>query len=185
MSRTLYIDVDGVICPFGPAGTTGWGTAWRRADAGLLPVAYAAELVTGLNSIAAHQGVRCVWLTSWEELAPRYLCRAIGLDGRDWPYLTAAGAGTGRGGGAPGDSWTTWKPPVRMLPCGSMTSSATRRRRIHGCGCSGRRMLPYPRIPGTESRHPNWSPSGLSLPDRCFDLLPRARTIDRVSHRFG
>ncbi|ACL39773.1 conserved hypothetical protein [Pseudarthrobacter chlorophenolicus A6] len=97
MARTLYIDVDGVICPFGPDGTTGWGTAWRRADAGLLPVAYAAELVTGLNSIARTEGVHCVWLTSWEELAPQYLCQAIGLDGQDWPYLTAAGAGTGEG----------------------------------------------------------------------------------------
>lgn len=100
MARTLYLDVDGVICPFGPAGTTGWGTPWRTADAGLLPVAYAAELVAGLNSISRQPGVRCVWLTSWEELAPRYLCPAIGLDGGTWPWLSADGP-------ASGDGW--WK----------------------------------------------------------------------------
>ena len=97
MARTLYLDVDGVICPFGPAGHTPWGSAWRHADAGLLPVAYAAELVSGLNSIAQTAGVRCVWLTSWEELAPQYLCPAIGLAGGAWPYLSAAGPGAGEG----------------------------------------------------------------------------------------
>ncbi|TLM70299.1 HAD domain-containing protein [Pseudarthrobacter sp. NamB4] len=95
--RTLYLDVDGVICPFGPSGTTGWGTGWRYSDAGLLPVAYAAELVGGLNSIAAMDGVRCVWLTSWEELAPQYLCPALNLQGTRWPVLTADGTGTGAG----------------------------------------------------------------------------------------
>ncbi|WP_258805824.1 HAD domain-containing protein [Pseudarthrobacter sp. NS4] len=97
MARTLYIDVDGVICPFGPEGTTGWGTAWRHADAGLLPVAYAAELVAGLNTLARADGVRCVWLTSWEELAPQYLCPAINLDGGNWPYLSTTGTGSGNG----------------------------------------------------------------------------------------
>ena len=97
MTRTLYIDVDGVICPFGPEGASGWGSGWRHSDAGLLPVAYAPELVDGLNGIAAMAGVRCVWLTSWEELAPQYLCPAISLNGTRWPYLTADGAGTGAG----------------------------------------------------------------------------------------
>jgi hypothetical protein len=97
MTRTLYIDVDGVICPFGPEGDSGWGSGWQYSDAGLLPVAYAPELVDGLNGIAAMAGVRCVWLTSWEELAPQYLCPATSLDGARWPYLTAAGAGSGAG----------------------------------------------------------------------------------------
>jgi hypothetical protein len=95
--RTLYLDVDGVVCPFGPEGHNGWGTPWLRADAGLLPVAFAPELVAGLNSLAASGELRCVWLTSWEELAPQYLCPAIGLDGVRWPYLTAEGAGSGPG----------------------------------------------------------------------------------------
>ena len=93
---TLYLDVDGVVCPFGPAGHNGWGTPWRRADAGLLPVAFAPELVAGLNSLAAAE-LRCVWLTSWVELAPRYLCPVIGLDGARWPYLRSEGAGSGPG----------------------------------------------------------------------------------------
>lgn len=93
--RTFYLDVDGVICPFGPEGRNGWGTPWRRADAGLLPVAFAGELVKELNSLAALPEVRCVWLTSWEELAPRYLCPAIGLDGGRWPFLAAEGSGSG------------------------------------------------------------------------------------------
>ncbi|PNI07180.1 hypothetical protein CXX84_17615 [Arthrobacter sp. AFG7.2] len=97
MTRTLYIDVDGVICPFGPEGTSGWGSGWQYSDAGLLPVAYARELVAGLNGIAALAGVRCVWLTSWEELAPQYLCPAINLDGQRWPFLTAARSGAGAG----------------------------------------------------------------------------------------
>jgi hypothetical protein len=95
--RTLYLDVDGVLCPFGAAGSNGWGTAWRHADAGLLPVAFAPELVAGLNSLAASAELRCVWLTSWEELAPQYLCPAIGLHGARWPHLTAEGAGSGPG----------------------------------------------------------------------------------------
>jgi hypothetical protein len=95
--RTLYLDVDGVICPFGTEGRTAWGTPWRRADAGLLPVAFAAELVEGLNSLAAMPELRCVWLTSWEDLAPQYLCPAIGLDGSRWPFLTTEGSGSGAG----------------------------------------------------------------------------------------
>lgn len=97
VGRTLYIDVDGVICPFGPEGTTGWGSAWCHVDAGLLPVAYARELVDGLNSLARADGVRCVWLTSWEELAPQCLCPAIGLDGGTWPYLSSTGPSGGTG----------------------------------------------------------------------------------------
>ncbi|MDQ0769219.1 hypothetical protein QF031_001968 [Pseudarthrobacter defluvii] len=97
MARTLYLDVDGVVCPFGPEGTTGWGSAWQRAEAGLLPVAFAAELVAGLNALARTPGLRCVWLTSWEELAPQYLCPAVGLVGTDWPYLAAVGPGSGTG----------------------------------------------------------------------------------------
>jgi hypothetical protein len=92
---TLYLDVDGVICPFGPVGTNGWGGEWCHADAGLLLVAYAQELVDGLNSLAVAREVTCIWLTSWEDMAAEYLCPAIGLDGSRWPYLTADGANTG------------------------------------------------------------------------------------------
>jgi hypothetical protein len=97
LNVTIYLDVDGVVCPFGATGTTPWGTAWRVANAGLLEVAYAAELVDGLNSLARVPGVRCVWLTSWEDMAPRYLCPAIGLAGSRWPWLTAGDAGPGEG----------------------------------------------------------------------------------------
>ncbi|PYI65210.1 hypothetical protein CVV68_19020 [Arthrobacter livingstonensis] len=88
-SISLYLDVDGVVCPFGPVGTTDWGTAWQYAGVGLMEVKYAAELVGELNDLSGCAGVRCVWLTSWEELAPKYLCRAIGLDGRKWPVLSS------------------------------------------------------------------------------------------------
>ena len=94
-STSLYLDVDGVICPFGPADRTEWGSGWSHANAGLLSVAYAQELVDGLNGITSLAGLRCVWLTSWEDLAPEYLCPAIGLDAGGWPYLTADGGGTG------------------------------------------------------------------------------------------
>ena len=97
MKRTLYLDVDGVLCPFGPEGVTGWGSAWQHADAGLLPVAFAAELVAGLNALARTPGLRCVWLTSWEELAPRYLCPAVGLAGTTWAFLAADGPAGGTG----------------------------------------------------------------------------------------
>jgi hypothetical protein len=98
---SLYLDVDGVICPFGPAGVSEWGSPWRYANAGLLSVAFARELVDALNGLAAKAGLRCVWLTSWENLAPEYLCPSIGLNAAAWPYLTAAGAGAG---GVPGDA---------------------------------------------------------------------------------
>jgi hypothetical protein len=97
VGRTLYLDVDGVVCPFGPEGPTGWGSSWQHAAAGLLPVAFAAELVAGINALARTPGLRCVWLTSWEELAPQYLCPAVGLSGRNWPYLAAEGPAAGTG----------------------------------------------------------------------------------------
>jgi hypothetical protein len=95
LNVTLYLDVDGVVCPFGPTGTSPWGSAWSVANAGMLEVAYAGELVAGLNGLARLPGLRCVWLTSWEDMAPRYLCPALGLDGGRWPWLVAAGAGEG------------------------------------------------------------------------------------------
>ncbi|MBT2533814.1 hypothetical protein J7E83_17115 [Arthrobacter sp. ISL-48] len=94
---SLYLDVDGVVCPFGPVGESEWGSEWRFANAGLLSVAFAQELVDGLNSLASRAGLRCVWLTSWEDLAPEYLCPAIDLHAGHWPYLTADGETTGEG----------------------------------------------------------------------------------------
>lgn len=93
---SLYLDVDGVLCPFGAAGKTDWGTAWSSAGAGLLEVSYAVEVVKALNELAGRPDVRFVWLTSWEGLAAEVLCPAIGLAGQEWPIL----AGDGRGGGA-------------------------------------------------------------------------------------
>ncbi|MGO4187565.1 HAD domain-containing protein [Pseudarthrobacter sp. TAF60_1] len=97
LNVTMYLDVDGVVCPFGATGTTPWGSPWSLANAGMLEVAYAAELVAGLNGLARFPGLRCVWLTSWEDMAPRYLCPAIGLAGGRWPWLTAEGPGVGEG----------------------------------------------------------------------------------------
>lgn len=88
---SLYLDVDGVVSPFGPLGRTGWGSKWRLADAGMLEVAYAPELVDELNTLSTNPDVRFVWLTSWEDLAPRYLCPAIGLRGEAWPVLSSEG----------------------------------------------------------------------------------------------
>ncbi|WP_457971500.1 HAD domain-containing protein [Arthrobacter sp. D1-17] len=93
---SLYLDVDGVVCPFGAADNTPWGSAWSYAFAGMLEVAYAPELVEALNGLAQVPGLRCVWLTSWENLAPQVLCPASGIHGTGWPVLTAAGAGSGR-----------------------------------------------------------------------------------------
>lgn len=88
-SVSLYLDVDGVVSPFGPLGRTDWGSEWKLADAGLLEVAFAVELVDELNALASNPEARFVWLTSWEELAPRFLCPAIGLEGQHWPVLTS------------------------------------------------------------------------------------------------
>ncbi|MCQ9165514.1 HAD domain-containing protein [Arthrobacter sp. STN4] len=92
-STSVYLDVDGVLCPFGPEGASDWGTDYDYADIGLLGVHYAPELVDALNALSRRPGVRFVWLTSWEDLAPKYLCRAIGLDGRHWPVLRSGGQG--------------------------------------------------------------------------------------------
>jgi hypothetical protein len=94
---TVYLDVDGVVCPFGATGITPWGSGWRFANAGVLEVAYAGHLVDGLNQLSRVPGVRFVWLTSWEDMAADYLCPAIGLAGGHWPCLTAEGGGTGEG----------------------------------------------------------------------------------------
>ncbi|MGP0221331.1 HAD domain-containing protein [Paenarthrobacter sp. NCHU4564] len=88
---SIYLDVDGVVNPFGPQGTTDWGSDWITADAGILNVAYAPEVVAGLNELAEHPAARFVWLTTWERLAPEYLCPAIGLKGQDWPVLSSQG----------------------------------------------------------------------------------------------
>ncbi len=85
---SVYLDVDGVLCPYGPVGTTDWGNDWQHAGVGGTEVAYAPELVAELNNLSHRTGVRFVWLTTWEELAPRLLCRAIGLEGSRWPVLS-------------------------------------------------------------------------------------------------
>jgi hypothetical protein len=92
---SLYLDVDGVVCPFGAADNTPWGSLWNYAFAGMLEVAYAPELVGALNGLAQVPGLRCVWLTSWGDLAPGVLCPAAGIQGTGWPVLTAGGAGSG------------------------------------------------------------------------------------------
>jgi hypothetical protein len=97
---SLYLDVDGVICPFGATGSTDWGSEWGSSAAGLLEVSYAVELVTALNELARRPDLRLVWLTSWEDMAPEFLCPAIGLTGQHWPVLASDGLGGG-------DSW--WK----------------------------------------------------------------------------
>ncbi|MFK0038311.1 HAD domain-containing protein [Paenarthrobacter sp. NPDC090517] len=88
---SVYLDVDGVVNPFSPTGTTDWGGEWTIADAGILDVAYAPEAVAELNDLAAHPAARFVWLTTWERLAPEFLCPAIGLKGHDWPVLSSQG----------------------------------------------------------------------------------------------
>jgi hypothetical protein len=94
---SLYLDVDGVICPFGATGSTDWGSPWRRSDAGLLEVNYAVDVVKALNQLAGRPDLRIVWLTSWESMAPEYLCPAIGLAGQDWPVLASDRPGSGDG----------------------------------------------------------------------------------------
>ncbi|MFJ5958573.1 HAD domain-containing protein [Paenarthrobacter sp. NPDC092416] len=88
---SIYLDVDGVVNPFGPSGVSDWGTEWSIADAGILDVAFAPEAVEELNELARHPAARFVWLTTWERLAPEYLCPAIGLNGQDWPVLSSQG----------------------------------------------------------------------------------------------
>ncbi|MFE4198513.1 HAD domain-containing protein [Paenarthrobacter sp. NPDC056912] len=90
-SVSIYLDVDGVVNPFSPRGTTDWGGEWAIADAGILDVAFAPEAVAELNELAAHPAARFVWLTTWERLAPEFLCPAIGLNGQDWPVLSSQG----------------------------------------------------------------------------------------------
>lgn len=88
---SIYLDVDGVVNPFSPVGTTDWGGPWQVADAGILEVAFAPELVDELNDLAGHPATRFVWLTTWERLAPEFLCPVIGLNGQDWPVLSSQG----------------------------------------------------------------------------------------------
>lgn len=88
---SVYLDVDGVVNAFGPSGVTDWGSTWKIADAGILEVAFAPEAVDELNSLAGHPAVRFVWLTTWERMAPQYLCPAIGLKGQHWPVLSSQG----------------------------------------------------------------------------------------------
>lgn len=88
---SIYLDVDGVVNPFGPIDATDWGSEWKIADAGILDVAFAPEAVEELNELAAHPFARFVWLTTWERLAPEFLCPAIGLNGQEWPVLSSQG----------------------------------------------------------------------------------------------
>jgi len=88
---SIYLDVDGVVNPFSPIGTTDWGNEWTFADAGVLEVAFAPEAVAELNDLSGHPAARFVWLTTWERLAPEFLCPAIGLRGEGWPVLSSQG----------------------------------------------------------------------------------------------
>lgn len=177
--HTLYLDVDGVVCPFSPEGHTGWGSRWRRAQAGLLPVSFAPELVAGLNSLARTPGLRCVWLTSWEELAPQYLCPAVGLAGSNWPYLAADGAA----GGNSAPSRTTSKTPDRIPSPGWTTSWGSKRKRSGGRGSWAGASSPFHRTRAAGSAPRNLTGSALSWPRPCFDVMPGTRTIDKVSRR--
>lgn len=64
MPVSIYLDVDGVVNPFGPQGVTDWGGEWKIADAGILDVAFAPEAVAELNELAEHPFARFVWLTT-------------------------------------------------------------------------------------------------------------------------
>jgi hypothetical protein len=86
----VYLDVDGVLCPFEPTGTTAWGRPWEHIRTGAYLLSYAGDLVRELNALSECPGVEFVWLTSWEDLAPRILCPAVGLRGTSWPVLRAA-----------------------------------------------------------------------------------------------
>ncbi|MCU1572748.1 MAG: hypothetical protein JWO93_830 [Micrococcaceae bacterium] len=96
----VYLDVDGVLCPFEPTGTTAWGHPWEHIRMGSYLLSYAGDLIRELNALSGRPGVEFVWLTSWEDLAPRILCPAVGLRGTSWPVLRAADVA---------DSPTWWK----------------------------------------------------------------------------
>ena len=90
--KTLYLDVDGVLCPFStgyPVQNTGWSD-WRTVQVGPYSMIYATELVDCLNSFSNTPDVEIVWTTDWLSEAPELLAPAIGLHGENWAVLEAS-----------------------------------------------------------------------------------------------
>jgi hypothetical protein len=89
-STTVFFDVDGVLNAQSgqpPRHDTGWNGKWTTDRIAETAVTWSAELVTSINLATALPNVNPVWLTSWEDEAPQFLCPAIGLNGANWPVL--------------------------------------------------------------------------------------------------
>ena len=87
MNVSLYLDVDGVICPFGATGATDWGSRWQISAAGLLEVAYAAELVASLNTLSRRPSLRSVGLPAGRRWRLNISARRSASQGRNGPSL--------------------------------------------------------------------------------------------------
>lgn len=91
MSTTIYLDVDGVINAIGRTHPEPKHTGfpeYKSIMANGYQIAYAPELITMLNALAARDDVTIKWLTTWEHDAAKILSPLIGLDGADWEVLT-------------------------------------------------------------------------------------------------
>lgn len=88
----IYLDVDGVL---NAVTFSGVPKGWQWGDVEVVRVngyliKYAPAMIERLNALAARDGVRFHWLTTWCQDAPTKLCEAIGLHGQDWPVVGEA-----------------------------------------------------------------------------------------------
>ena len=168
-----------------PPAATPWGWPWSLANAGMLEVAYAGELVAGLNGLAR---------------LPGPALRVADQLGGHGPRVPVPGHRPGRRPAGPawqptvpggGEGW--WKLAALQEDVAATTPDGIvwiddqlgyeqeaqalggHPGRAHPCHLARSPPRNFARRVGRRQR--------LSSRSRCFDLLPRARTIDRVSSR--
>lgn len=88
MTVNLYFDIDGVLNPYHhrPGAVE---DAWDDYQDPHFLITTSPKMIARLNHIITTYGVRCFWLTTWEEQAAWY-GREVGLKGSEhWEWLAA------------------------------------------------------------------------------------------------
>lgn len=90
--KHIYLDVDGVINAISmkpPVQNTGWEGEWRTEKVDGYNILFSVELIERLNALAAREDVQITWLTTWCDRAASMISPALGLNGEDWPVISA------------------------------------------------------------------------------------------------
>jgi len=84
----VYVDVDGVLNGvYAQAGQGGWNpSCLRREQINGFRITWHTDMINRLHNLLDQPHVHPVWLTTWEDDAPRLIAPALCI-GFDWPVL--------------------------------------------------------------------------------------------------